>query len=200
PEYDGEQVTEASLNRFPSNKIADKIREDPYRFLVCADKFQTGYDEPLLHTMYVDKPLAGIKSVQTLSRLNRAHPKKHDVFVLDFINDTETIRAAFDIYYRTTILSDETDPNKLHDLAAALDGHQVYEQTQVAELAELYLGGADRDRLDPILDGCVAVYKKRSTRTRRSISRERRRHSPGLTAFLPQSCLTRTPTGRGCRV
>ena len=128
--------------------------------MICADKFQTGYDQPLLHTMYVDKPLSGIKAVQTLSRLNRAHPKKHDVFVLDFINDTETIRAAFDTYYRTTILSDETDPNKLHDLAAALDGHQVYEQTQVAELAELYLGGADRDRLDPILDGCVAVYKE----------------------------------------
>ncbi len=110
--------------------------------------------------MYVDKPLSGIKAVQTLSRLNRAHPKKHDVFVLDFINDTDTIRAAFDTYYRTTILSDETDPNKLHDLAAALDGHQVYDRVQVAELAELYLAGADRDRLDPILDACVAVYKE----------------------------------------
>ena len=80
-------MTEASLNGFPSSKIADQIQEDPYRFLVCADKFQTGYDEPLLHTMYVDKPLSGVKAVQTLSRLNRAHPKKHDVFVLDFQND-----------------------------------------------------------------------------------------------------------------
>ena len=77
--------TEASLNGFSSSKIADRIQEDPYRFLVCADKFQTGYDEPLLHSMYVDKPLSGIKAVQTLSRLNRAHPKKHDVFVLDFL-------------------------------------------------------------------------------------------------------------------
>jgi type I restriction enzyme, R subunit len=122
--------------------------------------FQTGYDEPLLHTIYVDKPLSGIKAVQTLSRLNRAHPKKHDVFVLDFINDTETIRTAFDTYYRTTILSDETDPNKLHDLVAALEGHQVYNHAQVAELVELYLGGAERDRLDPILDACVAAYKE----------------------------------------
>ncbi|MDC4222964.1 MAG: hypothetical protein MPW15_01620 [Candidatus Manganitrophus sp.] len=93
-EYGGVKVSEASLNGFPSNDIADKIQEDPYRFLICADKFQTGYDEPLLHTMYVDKPLAGIKAVQTLSRLNRAHPKKHDVFVLDFMNDAETITAG----------------------------------------------------------------------------------------------------------
>ena len=84
-------MTEASLNGFPSSEIADKIQEDPYRFLICADKFQTGYDEPLLHTMYVDKPLSGIKAVQTLSRLNRAHPQKHDVFVLDFMNNSETI-------------------------------------------------------------------------------------------------------------
>ena len=71
PEFVGEKVTEASLNGFPSGQIADKIRQDPYRFLICADKFQTGYDEPLLHTMYVDKTLSGIKAVQTLSRLNR---------------------------------------------------------------------------------------------------------------------------------
>ena len=158
-EYGGAKVTEASLNRFPSRDIPDRIAEDPYRFLVCADKFQTGYDEPLLHTMYVDKPLAGVKAVQTLSRLNRARPQKHDVFVLDFQNDTETIRKAFEPYYRTTILSDETDPNKLHDLKAALDGYQVYDEGQIGELAERYLSGADREQLDPILDACVATYK-----------------------------------------
>ncbi|MDW7732876.1 MAG: type I restriction endonuclease subunit R [Methanolobus sp.] len=159
-EYDGVKVTEASLNGFPSNKIEDRIKEDPYRFLICADKFQTGYDEPLLHTMYVDKVLAGIKAVQTLSRLNRSHPKKHDVFVLDFMNDTDTIQAAFSDYYRTTILSDETDPNKLHDLKADLDSYQVYSSEQVDQLTEFYLAGADRDRLDPILDVCVATYKE----------------------------------------
>jgi type I restriction enzyme R subunit len=125
-EYGGVKVTEASLNGFPSNQIADKIQEDPYRFLICADKFQTGYDEPLLHTMYVEKVLSGIKAVQTLSRLNRAHPKKHDVFVLDFINDSDTIQKAFADYYRTTVLADETDPNKLHDLKTALDAYDVY--------------------------------------------------------------------------
>lgn len=160
-EYGGVKVTEASLNGFPSSQIAGKIQEDPYRFLICADKFQTGYDEPLLHTMYVDKVLSGIKAVQTLSRLNRAHPKKHDVFVLDFMNDADTIQKAFAPYYRTTILADETDPNKLHDLKAALDGYQVYAPAQIAEFVELYLGGADRDRLDPILDACVADYRER---------------------------------------
>src|SRR5712692_8248931 len=159
-EYGGVKVTEASLNGFPSSQIADKIQEDPYRFLICADKFQTGYDEPLLHTMYVDKILSGIKAVQTLSRLNRAHPKKHDVFVLDFINDAKTIETAFADYYRTTILSEQTDPNKLHDLKAALDGYQVYADSHVDELVALYLAGADRDKLDPILDACVATYRE----------------------------------------
>jgi type I restriction enzyme R subunit len=158
-EYGGVKVTEASLNGFPSSQIADKIQEDPYRFLICADKFQTGYDEPLLHTMYVDKVLSGIKAVQTLSRLNRAHPKKHDVFVLDFMNDSDTIQDAFADYYRTTVLAEETDPNKLHDLKASLDGYQVYSTMQIDELVGLYLNGADRDKLDPILDVCVAVYR-----------------------------------------
>jgi len=159
-EYEGLKVSEASLNGFPSNNIADEIQNDPYRFLICADKFQTGYDEPLLHTMYVDKILSGIKAVQTLSRLNRAHPQKHDVFVLDFMNDTDTIEAAFADYYRTTILSEETDPDKLHDLKAVLDGYEIYTDSQIDQLVTLYLNGADRDMLDPILDACVANYKE----------------------------------------
>ena len=158
-EYHGSTVTEASLNGFPSNAIPDRIQEHPYRFLVVADKFQTGYDEPLLHTMYVDKPLSGIKAVQTLSRLNRAHPKKHDAFILDFLNDSDGIEFAFSDYYRTTILSGETDPNKLHDLTAALEDAEVYSDDQVENLVELYLSGAERERLDPILDACVARYK-----------------------------------------
>ena len=159
-EHDGAKVTEASLNGFSSNLIADKIQEEPYRFLVCADKFQTGYDEPLLHTMYVDKPLSSVKAVQTLSRLNRAHPKKHDAFVLDFANDADSIQAAFADYYRTTILAEETDPDRLHDLKASLDGYQVYNPIQVDELVERYLSGADRDLLDPILDSCVSVFRE----------------------------------------
>jgi len=160
-EYGGAKVSEVSLNGFSSGDIAGKIQTDPYRFLICADKFQTGYDEPLLHTMYVDKPLSGIKAVQTLSRLNRAHPQKHDCFVLDFQNNSEAITFAFQDYYRTTLLAEETDPNKLHDLKAALDAAQVYSPEQVRQLVELFLGGADRDQLDPILDVCVSVYVDR---------------------------------------
>ena len=157
-EYAGDRVSEASLNGFPSTQIAEKFKEEPYRFLICADKFQTGYDEPLLHTMYVDKTLAGIKAVQTLSRLNRSHPRKHDTFVLDFKNKVDTIRDSFKDYYVGTILADETDPNKLHDLQTELDRTQVYSPEQVDDLVSRYLDGVSREQLDPILDACVAVY------------------------------------------
>ncbi len=157
-EHGGAMVSEASLNGFPESQTADKFREDRYRILVCADKFQTGYDEPLLHTMYVDKTLSGVRAVQTLSRLNRACPTKHDVAVLDFMNDEDAIKEAFEPYYQTTILSGETDPNKLHDLQSVLDGHQVYDPDKVDEFAKLYLDEEGRERLDPILDDCVEVY------------------------------------------
>ena len=157
-DYGGKNLTESNLNGFPSNNIPDTFQNDPYRFLIVADKFQTGYDEPLLHTMYVDKQLSGIKAVQTLSRLNRAHPLKTDTFVLDFMNDAEVIQFAFSDYYRTTILSNETDPNKLHDLKAALDGYQVYTQFQIDDVVSLFLKGETREKIDPILDACVANY------------------------------------------
>ncbi|SAL70950.1 type I restriction-modification system endonuclease [Caballeronia cordobensis] len=159
--YSGEfeTKTEANLNDFPSKDIPDKFRQDPYRFLIVANKFVTGFDEPLLHTMYVDKKLAGVQAVQTLSRLNRAHPQKHDTFVLDFADNAEAVKAAFQDYYRATIQIGETDANKLHDLKADLDGKQVYSWQQVEELVTLYLSGSERDRLDPILDSCVEEYK-----------------------------------------
>lgn len=161
PEYGGTKVSESSLNGFPGGEIAAKIQTDPYRFLICADKFQTGYDEPLLHTMYVDKPLSGVKAVQTLSRLNRAHPKKYDCFVLDFQNNSEAVTLAFQDYYQTTLLSEETDPNKLHDLKAALDAAQVYSSEQVQQVVERFLASEDRAQLDPILDACVVEYTER---------------------------------------
>ena len=117
------------------------------------------------------------KAVQTLSRLNRAHPQKHDCFVLDFQNNSDSITFAFQDYYRTTLLAEETDPNKLHDLKAALDAAQVYSSEQVRQVVELFLAGADRDKLDPILDACVAVYSTGSTRTARWNSRASLRSS-----------------------
>ena len=159
-EVDGQQVTEAWFNGFPSSQIPMKLAQDPYRFLIVADKFLTGYDEPLLHTMYVDKTLSGIKAVQALSRLNRSAPGKTDTFVLDFANDPGVIEQSFAPYYRTTVLSDATDPNKLHDLVAELDGAAVYTGEQVDELVALFLANADRPLLDLILDACTAVYKE----------------------------------------
>jgi len=159
-EFGGEKdVNEAKMNGFPSSAIPERFKQDPYRFLIVAEKFQTGFDEPLLHTMYVDKVLSGIKAVQTLSRLNRAHPEKHDTFVLDFANDADTMETAFGDYYRSTVLSKETDSNKLHDLKGELDGYQVYAWPAVEQFVALFLDGAGRTRLDPILDACVAVYK-----------------------------------------
>lgn len=157
-EYKGLKVTEASLNGFPSNAIAEQVKTDPNRILVVANKFQTGYDEPLLHTMYVDKPLSGVLAVQTLSRLNRAHPAKHDTFVLDFANDAEEIQRAFEPYYRTTILGEESDRNKLHDLINDLDAFGIYTSEHVDEFVSRYLAGERRDELDPLLDSCVAEY------------------------------------------
>ncbi|RMV32498.1 Type I restriction-modification system endonuclease [Pseudomonas savastanoi pv. phaseolicola] len=158
-EIGGQKMSEADLNGFPSKEIPANFKREPYRFLIVANKFVTGFDEPLLHTMYVDKPLAGVLAVQTLSRLNRAHPQKHDTFVLDFADNAEAVKAAFQDYYRATIQTGETDANKLHDLKAELDGQQVYSWQQVEKLVAFYLGGADRDTLDPILDICVEEYK-----------------------------------------
>lgn len=159
--YEGEEqpITCAVRNGFADSDIPKKLKKDPYRILIVADMFQTGFDEPLLHTMYVDKVLFDIKAVQTLSRLNRACPKKYDTCVLDFANKTSTIEEAFSTYYKTTILSGETDPNRLYDLISELEEFQVYSDENVDSLVNLFLDGASRDLLDPILDACAAEYK-----------------------------------------
>lgn len=158
--YNGQEpaLTSAGLNGFPDAKIPKEFKKDPYRLLVVADMFQTGFDEPLLQTMYVDKPLYDIAAVQTLSRLNRAAPGKDEVYVLDFANKTSTIQDAFSKFYRTTILSGETDPNKLYDLITLMESYQMYDNDDVEHVVDLFLGGAERDRLDPLLDPCVATY------------------------------------------
>lgn len=163
--YQGQEpaLTSAAMNGFPDAKIPQTFKQDPYRLLIVADMFQTGFDEPLLHTMYVDKILYDIKAVQTLSRLNRCHPKKYDTFVLDFANKPEMIEEAFSRYYRTTLLSGETDPNKLYDLVATMDRYQVFSNGDVERLVNLYLDGADRDKLDPTLDACTAIYTELET-------------------------------------
>lgn len=157
-EYGGREVSEADINGFPSSEIEDRMNEDPYRILVVADKFQTGYDQPLLHTMYVDKKLSDVKAVQTLSRLNRCHPKKKDTFVLDFSNDVGVIQYAFQRYYKTTILSGASDPNKLNDLIREIEEANIYTEDDVKKVNELYLVQNNRELIDPIIDQAVDLF------------------------------------------
>ena len=159
-EIDGTPYDEATLNGFPSRDIPEQLETEDYRFLIVADKFQTGFDQPLLHTMYVDKVLSNVKAVQTLSRLNRSHPDKKDTFVLDFVNSADMIQREFAPFYKTTILGEGTDFDRLNDLQDALDGFQVYSEAQVDEFMARFMVGAQRDELDPILDVCTAVYNE----------------------------------------
>ncbi|WP_410976479.1 type I restriction endonuclease subunit R [Bacillus pacificus] len=139
---DGEiPYSEPDMNGFSEKELPDKFNSDEYKVLLVAEKYQTGFDEPLLHTMYVDKPLSGIKAVQTLSRLNRTCPGKEDTFVLDFVNDTEDIKASFQPYYETTGLEEVTDPNILYDLQAELEPYQIFTEEEVQAVNELEIKG-----------------------------------------------------------
>ena len=156
-EIEGE--TESSLNGFPSGNIPEEFENDEYKFLLVANKFQTGFDQPLLHTMYVDKKLGGVNAVQTLSRLNRSHPFKQDTFVLDFANSSEDIEKAFNPYFENTILGEGTDPNKLFDLQDALDNYQVYSHEQVENFSNKILANVTIDQLHNILDQSSAIFR-----------------------------------------
>ncbi|HEX7313865.1 MAG TPA: type I restriction endonuclease [Pyrinomonadaceae bacterium] len=133
-----EGVTEPALNGFGERELPEKFETDEYRILLVAEKYQTGFDQPLLHTMYVDKKLSGVKAVQTISRLNRTSPGKHDTFVLDFANDRETIAASFQPYYEETKMEETTDPNHLYDLKGELDASGVYHQSEVDDFARVF--------------------------------------------------------------
>ena len=158
-EYKGKLVTEASLNGFSSKETTERFKEDEYKILIVADKYQTGYDEPLLHTMYVDKVLNDVKAVQTLSRLNRSAKFKIDTCVLDFANTPDHILEAFQPYYKETKLESFTDPNKIHDLLSVLDGMYVYEEDEVDKVVEIFLKNKNRAQLDSILDNVAERYK-----------------------------------------
>jgi type I restriction enzyme R subunit len=146
---DGIEYTEDIINGFPGKDIKDKFKTDEYKILVVANKFLTGFDEPLLHTMYVDKKLQGVLAVQALSRLNRCNAKlgKNDTFVLDFYNSVSDIRNAFEPFYTATSLSEPTDVNVLHDLKDALDDVGVYEWHEVREFNQLFFNNVPADRL-----------------------------------------------------
>lgn len=148
----GQSYTEAGMNGLSEAQTAKTFEQPEYRFLIVANKFQTGFDQPLLHTMYVDKKLGGVNAVQTLSRLNRTHPDKRGTMVLDFANETEEIKAAFEPYYETTLLSEATDPNLLYELQTRLAAFPVYTETDVHAFAKLYFDPkATQDRLYAVL-------------------------------------------------
>src|SRR6266498_5842599 len=130
------------MNAFPESETAQRFGGDDYQVLIVAEKFQTGFDQPLLHTMYVDKVLTGLNAVQTLSRLNRIHPEKTDTFVLDFRNEAEAITDAFRPWYEATVAV-PTDPNLLHDLAGRLLALQVLDGAEARAVAAVI---ADRTR------------------------------------------------------
>lgn len=158
-EYKGKLVTETSLNGFSDKETPEKFKQDKYKFLIVADKYQTGYDEPLLHTMYVDKVLNDVKAVQTLSRLNRSAKYKIDTCVIDFANEPEHISEAFQPYYKETKLEGETDPNKLHNLLSMLDTKYVYEEDEVDTLVDLFLKNSPRSFIDSIVDKSIERYR-----------------------------------------
>ncbi len=183
----GKEYTEANMNGFADTQTASAFQKHENRFLIVAEKFQTGYDMPLLHTMYIDKTLSGVAAVQTPSRLNRIYPGKDKTLVLDFVNEIECIREDFQDYYETTILSEGTDPNKLYDLLDALADFELYAPEQVAEIAELFLRkGEKAAKLQPLLRAVVDRFSYISTPEHREDFRSKLRNYVRLYAFLSQ--------------
>lgn len=155
-EIDGIKYTEAQMNGFSESETKDKFDEDEYRMLVVANKYLTGFDQPKLSAMYVDKKLQGVLAVQTLSRLNRSanklNKKTEDLFVLDFFNSIEDIQKSFEPFYTATSLSGATDINVLHELKDSLDDSGIYEQSEINDFNDKYFNGTDAQLLSPIID------------------------------------------------
>ncbi len=158
-----EGVTEPQLNKFGEKELPAKFATNDYQVLLVADKYQYGFDQPLLHTMYVDKKLSGVKAVQTLSRLNRTHAGKEDTFVLDFANDRQTIIDSFQPYFEQTSMSEATDPNHLYDLKNQTDASTVYHQTEVDGFAKIFYNPdqttRDQGRLYGFIDPGVDRFR-----------------------------------------
>lgn len=161
-----EGVSESEFNGFSERELPRKFSTDEYQVLIVADKYQTGFDQPLLHTMYVDKKLSGVKCVQTLSRLNRMHPGKEDTFVLDFANDAEITISSFQPYYEMTTVEETTDPNHLYDLKGEIEKAQVIWESEVNSFCNVFFGSANtlslnqQGMLNASIDPAVERYKQ----------------------------------------
>ncbi len=156
----GLDFTETGMNGFSEKNTAEEFKKSPYRFLICANKFQTGFDQPLLSVMYVDKLLGGVNAVQTLSRLNRTFLHKDEVFVLDFVNDADDIQKSFQPYYTTTILSEATDPNLLYDLLNDIYSFKAFTSFEVDNFSEAFFKQTSADKLNSFLDNVIERIDK----------------------------------------
>ncbi|HYF81911.1 MAG TPA: type I restriction endonuclease [Clostridia bacterium] len=195
---DGMEYTEEKLNKTADGKIIKEkqlpeyFNSDEFNMLIVAEKYQTGFDEPLLHTMFVDKKLSGVKAVQTLSRLNRTMPSKEDTFVLDFVNTAEEIKEAFEPYYQGTILSEEASPNIIYGIKNTLDEYHLWQQSEIEIFAKIYYKTAQQEMpdlgklaasLQPALDRFAAKDTKDQDEIKTGLARFVR-----LYAFITQVC------------
>ncbi|QHA90169.1 DEAD/DEAH box helicase family protein [Bacillus sp. N1-1] len=159
----GNEYAETDMNGFSEKQLPKKFDSDEYQILLVAEKYQTGFDQPKLHTMFVDKKLTGLKAVQTLSRLNRTHPDKEDTFILDFVNDPEDIRKAFEPYYEDTVLEGDVDPNELYSIQQELEEYQILRTAEIDEFVEiLYKQKQTKQetaRLNYYIDEALERYK-----------------------------------------
>ncbi len=185
-------VSEPQLTGYGEKELPKVFNDDEYRILIVADKYQTGFDQPLLHTMYVDKKLSGVKAVQTLSRLNRITPGKTDTFVLDFVNDQETIFEAFQPYYEKTIAEEEPDINHLFDLKYRIDEKQIIQQSEVNAFANVYfkptgkINTKDQARLNSLIDPAIDRYNHLETEEEKDEFKKSIRSWTNLYSFLAQ--------------
>ncbi|MEW6173687.1 MAG: type I restriction endonuclease [Bacillota bacterium] len=165
PDVKDVEYTEVKMNNgVRESELPEHFASDEYQVLLVAEKYQTGFDQPLLHTMYVDKKLSGIQAVQTLSRLNRKHPGKEDTFILDFVNEPEEILEAFQPYYEQTLIGERAEASQLYEIQAKLDGHQVYYKSEVEEFAKVFYKPkssqtpADHARMNACIDPAVGRF------------------------------------------
>jgi len=155
-----DEFSESRMNGFPEEQTAARFRESQYKFLIVANKFQTGFDQPLLYAMYVNKKLVGVNAVQTISRLNRVYPGKKDPITLDFVNESKVIRKAFQDFYEDTMLEEGSDPDKLYDFKRSLEEFHYYTQEEVNQFAQVFFAKPFRqEKLEPILRKAVERFK-----------------------------------------
>jgi len=184
--HDEQEYTENSMNDLPGKKTIRKaFEEDQYKILIVAEKFQTGFDQPLLHTMYVDKMLNGITAVQTLCRANRIHPNKNDILILDFANKTEVIQKAFQPYYEATFLKEATDPHKLYELYDKLLDYHIFDQSDVETFVKAWKKEVSQPRLHNILSSVVNEFRQKSKKEQVEFKKTLRRYQ-NIYSFLSQ--------------